>query len=632
MAGLFGDEFEIQPKIVNTKKLIQKVNNQADLTEEEQEALDKKKLKSKKISLKERIAIISERVFHVLGKQKDNVLVVKTKEELKNYVQTAIGIGRIAIDTETNNSLDPVTCKLMGLCLYTPGQKQVYIPINHVDIDTRERFDWQLTEEDCRQALEKINDSCTIQIFHNGKFDYEVIKCTCDVTVKPTWDTMVGARLLNENEPAGLKWQYTHKIDATQEKYDIESLFENVPYAVVPPEVFALYAATDAFMTDKLYEYQRVEFEKPEYGPHLDITGQHEIKGLRWLFHEVEMPITVITAEMELTGVCVDLELGEKLHVKYTQALQDIDLDIENTLKQLQEIIAAWRLTPEANAKTRNYVAKKSKMAPDKILKMYPKVDEEGNRYKEGKPKVEQLTDPINLSSPTQLAILFFDVLAVGEEIRAKTRKTGKDELKLIKESLNGYLTKMINDELDDDEDPTEDVEEAVEISEDEKKAFRFGIAAQLADKLLKRRAIAKLVTTYIEVIPELAKHWPDGRIRFHMSSLGTDTGRYSSGGKWHWLNSEEQDEEVSGINIQNIPSRGDGKICRLLFKAAVEEHTVEETNSCFIVPETDEVFTGEDWKSVTQLAVGDTIEADDGLKTVANITKQNINYYIYLR
>lgn len=632
MAGLFGDEFEIQPKTVNMKKLIQKVNNQTDLTEEEQEALDKKKLKSKKISLKERIAIISERVFHVLGKQKDNVLVVKTKEELQNYVQTAIGIGRIAIDTETNNSTDSMTCKLMGLCLYTPGQKQIYIPVNHVDIDTRERLPWQLTEEDCRQALEKINDSCTIQIFHNGKFDYEIIKCTCGIEVKPTWDTMVGARLLNENEPAGLKWQYTHKIDATQEKYDIESLFENVPYAVVPPEVFALYAATDAFMTDKLYEYQRAELEKPEYGPHLDITGQHEIKGLRRVFHEVEMPITVITAEMELTGVCVDVELGERLHVKYTKELQDIDIDIENTLKQLQDIIAAWRLTPEANAKTRNYVAKKSKMSPDKILKMYPKVDEEGNRYKEGKPKVEQLTEPINLSSPTQLAILFFDVLAVGEEIRSKTRKTGKDELKLIKESLNGYLTKMINDELDDDEDPTEDVEEAVEVSEDAKKAFRFGIAAQLADKLLKRRAIAKLVTTYIEVIPELAKHWPDGRIRFHMNSLGTDTGRYSSGGKWHWLNSEEQDEEVSGINIQNIPSRGDGKICRLLFKAAVKEHTVEETNSCFIVPETDEVFTGDNWKSVTQLVVGDTIEADDGLQTVANIVKQDINYYIYLK
>lgn len=632
MAGLFGDEFEIQPKTVNTKKLIQKVNNQIDLTEEEQEALDKKKLKSKKISLKERIAIISERVFHVLGKQKDNVLVVKTKEELKDYVQTAIGIGRIAIDTETNNSLDPVTCKLMGLCLYTPGQKQVYIPINHVDIDTRERFDWQLTEEDCRQALEKINNSCTIQIFHNGKFDYEVIKCTCDVAVKPTWDTMVGARLLNENEPAGLKWQYVHKIDATQEKYDIESLFENVPYAVVPPEVFALYAATDAFMTDKLYEYQRVEFEKPEYGPHLDITGQHEIKGLRWLFHEVEMPITVITAEMELTGVCVDLELGEKLHVKYTQALQDIDIDIENTLKQLQEIIAAWRLTPEANAKTRNYVAKKSKMSPDKILKMYPKVDEEGNRYKEGKPKVEQLTDPINLSSPTQLAILFFDILAVGEEIRAKTRKTGKDELKLIKESLNGYLTKMINDELDDDEDPTEDVEEAVEVSEDEKKAFRFGIAAQLADKLLKRRAIAKLVTTYIEVIPELAKHWPDGRIRFHMSSLGTDTGRYSSGGSWHWLDENDVDINTSGINVQNIPSRGDGKICRLLFKAATIPHQVELTDNYYVVCETDEVETTTGWKKIQDIHIGDLLITDTNINDVVkNIVKQDDNYILYI-
>lgn len=630
MASLFGEEFEIQTKTVDTKKLIQKVNNQIDLTEEEQEALDKKKLKSKKISLKERIAIIAERVYHVLGKQKDNVLVVKTKEELAEYVDLAIQNGRIAIDTETNNSLDPVTCKLMGLCLYTPGQKQVYIPVNHVDIDTRERLPWQLTEEDCKDVLNTINQTGILQVFHNGKFDYEVLKCTCHIDMKPTWDTMVGARLLNENEPAGLKWQYTHKIDATQEKYDIESLFEKVPYAVVPPEVFALYAATDAFMTDKLYELQVVEFEKPEYGPHLDITGQHEIKGLRWLFHEVEMPITVITAEMELTGVCVDLDLGEKLHVKYTQALTDIDLDIENTIKKLQDLITAWRLTPEANAKTRTYVPKKSKMTQDKILKTYPKVDEDGNRYKEGKPKTEQLSDPINLSSPTQLAILFFDILAVGEEIRAKTRKTGKDELKLIKETLNGYLTKMIDDETDEDEDMSEEREEAVDISEDAKQAFRFGTAAQLADKLLKRRAISKLVTTYIEVIPDLARHWPDGRIRFHMSSLGTDTGRYSSGGKWHWLNSEEQDEEVSGINIQNIPSRGDGKICRLLFKAAVENHTVElNDNNCFVVPETDEVETPDGWKYVEELKIGDTIYGQESSDIIRNIVKGDKVYYI---
>jgi hypothetical protein len=50
--------------------------------------------------------------------------------------------GVIAVDTETNNSLEPLTCKIMGLCLYTPGMKATYIPMNHCDVDSGERFGW----------------------------------------------------------------------------------------------------------------------------------------------------------------------------------------------------------------------------------------------------------------------------------------------------------------------------------------------------------------------------------------------------------------------------------------------------------------------------------------------------------
>ena len=54
---------------------------------------------------------------------------------------------------------------------------------------------------------------------HNGKFDYQVIHCTCSIDLDIYWDTMVAARLLNENEEnAKLKDQYIDKIDPEQEK------------------------------------------------------------------------------------------------------------------------------------------------------------------------------------------------------------------------------------------------------------------------------------------------------------------------------------------------------------------------------------------------------------------------------
>lgn len=76
---------------------------------------------------------IQEEVYRILGKYKDNTLVIKDLKSFEDYITIAIRNGYIAVDTETNNSLDPITCKIMGLCIYTPKMKQAYIPINHID-------------------------------------------------------------------------------------------------------------------------------------------------------------------------------------------------------------------------------------------------------------------------------------------------------------------------------------------------------------------------------------------------------------------------------------------------------------------------------------------------------------------
>lgn len=555
---LFGNEFKIDDLTAKLKPSVPTASSSAEQI-----------LKSKKLSLAERLSIINTKVLSVLGKQKANVLVIKTKEQLHEYITAAILSGRISIDTETNNSLDPITCKLMGPCFYYPGGKQAYVPLNHRNPDTKERLAWQLTEEDCKQEFQRIVESKLPVIMHNGKFDYEVIKCTCSVPVIPFWDTMIAARLLNENEKASLKQLFIKYIDQSQEKYDIEKLFDNISYADVDPDIFALYAATDAYMTDKLYELQKIELDKPEYGPHMDLLGIHEIKGLRWVFHKVEMPISIVTAEMELLGVEVDEEYGQRLKDKYSKQLTSVDTSIENILVLLKPVVDAWKLTPAANTPTKIYVAKNTKMSQQKIEATFTHKDETGV-YKIGKARVDQLSDPINLSSPSQLAILFYDILGVPNNARDGSRKTGKDELKIIKERLAKYLPKLeeIETELELDEEEDEDlddIETAVEMSQDELEVFRFGNAAKLASLILQRRTITKLVTTYIEVIPDLVKHWPDRRIRFHLNSLGTDTGRYSSGGKLKFMENDEA-ITVSGINIQNIPAHNPE--VRMLFKA----------------------------------------------------------------
>ena len=451
--SLWGDEFVVKDTPKTTKRIINKIKEPKKIELVEDDKLLSRAIKSKKISINEKLRLITEKVTQTLGLYKENTIVIKTKDELIKYINKAIENKIIAIDTETNNSLDPITCKLMGPCIYTPGMKNAYIPINHRDVNTDLRYDWQLTEEDIAEQFSRVTDIAVIM--HNGKFDYEVIKCTCGIQLPITWDTMIGAKILDENEhSAGLKQQYIDKIDPTIEKYSIDKLFEDVEYALVDPDIFALYAATDAYMTYRLYEWQKAQFEQP---------GNEKMYNL---FKTIEMPVTKVIAEMELAGVEVDQEYAQLLSAKYHKKLDEVDVDINKQLADLKSTIDNWRLSEDANYKP-----------PNKA----------GTGL--GKSKNEQLTDPINLGSPTQLAILFYDVLNAPQVDKKQPRATGEEALKAIAEKLNLDICRL----------------------------------------LLKRRELVKLLSTYIDVIPDLAKRWPDGRVRTHFNALGAATGRLSS-------------------------------------------------------------------------------------------------------
>ena len=475
--SLWGDDFVIPETKKVAKKIAKKISEPKDPSQ-----VVTKAVKSKTLSIKEKLSIIRENVLKILGRYKENTLVIRDREDLTDYINKAIENGIIAVDTETNNSLDPITCKLMGPCLYTPGLKQAYIPINHVNPDTLERLDWQLTEKDIAEELARLDEHNVKIVMHNGKFDYQVIKCTCDVALKIYWDTMIGAKVLDENEKsAGLKQQYIDKIDSTQEKYSIDHLFEDIEYALVDPEIFALYAAQDANMTLKLYEWQKEKFE---------LVGHERLYNM---FKTVEMPLVEVIAEMEMRGLEVDLEYAELLSAKFHKRLDILDVKISDELNKLKSKIDAWRKTEDAN-----------------FHPLATKASKDGT-FKEQKSKNEQLEDPINLASPTQLAILFYDILNCPPVNKKKPRGTGEAELDAIAEKLKLPICDLLKD----------------------------------------RRGLVKLITTYIDVIPELSKRWPDGRVRTHFNAYGAATGRLSSS---------------EPLNFQNIPAHE--KSIRLLFKA----------------------------------------------------------------
>ena len=391
MSSLWGDEFVIEktPKVV--KKILDKVK-----TPKEPKVVKKQTLSSKTISLKDKLSMIRGEVYKILGRYEDSTQVITNLEELHEYISSAISNGTIAIDTETNNTLHPVGCKLMGACIYTPGKKNVYIPVNHVNIDTNERLQNQLLESDILHEFSRLSDNNVKIVTHNGKFDYEVLKYTTGWKMPIYWDTLIGARLLNENERASLKTQYITKIDPTVEKYSIDHLFENISYSILPPELFALYAATDSYMTYKLYQYQLKEFERPDN------------KRVYDLFRNVEMPDVEVFAEMELQGVEFCIPYSDRLKLKYGKMLDDINHRIDIEFEKYSDKISEWRSTPEANY----HPPKKGKDGEfDKSLS-------------------EKLQLPINTSSPLQMSIFFYDILKMPVIDKKSPRGTGEDILK----------------------------------------------------------------------------------------------------------------------------------------------------------------------------------------------------------
>ena len=476
--SLWGDEYLED----STQEVLNNINNPKEVK--------KSRKSSSKLPLCDRLKLIYEEVLKVLGKDRENIVVIKTKEGLHEYFLSAIANELIGVDTETNKSLDPFTGKFVGFCFYTYGQKWAYVPINHVDLNGR-RLDWQLTEADVYDELQLIVDANIRTVLSNGKFDYKFIKKVGELLLnKPLeiqvwWDTQIAARLLDENDKRiGLKPQYIKNIDPNQEYYSIEGLFSEVDYEYVDPEIFALYAAKDPYMSVKLYEWQENQFKL------LKLDKVYK------LFREVEMPILQVTAEMELDGIELDVEYAHRLEDKYNKVADEYDNEVLAELDKYKDDIARWRLTEDANHKDM-------------------KINKKGEQTF-SKSKSEQLEDPINLYSPTQLAILIYDVLKCPQVNKKTPRSTDKKTLPLLAKQL------------------------------------------PFIDTFLNAKKMRTLLSGFIKKLPTMLG--PDGRIHGEFNQLGND---------------EEGNEESvvtgrmcsSNPNMQQIPSKA--KDIRMMFRAS---------------------------------------------------------------
>ena len=461
-----------------------------------------------------------------LGKYKEEFELIQTRQRLHEYIDKCIENNIIDIDTETTG-LDPITDQIVGACIYTPGEKAAYIPINHISYITNVRLDGQLTNQEVAEEFQRLVDLNVQIIMFNAKFDIRVIRHQLGVYMTPAWDGFIAGKCLKENEEEGnLKylWKKYCSPDKEAEHFTFEKMFEGIKFNLIPITTAYLYAAKDALMTHELYEFQK---------PYLTATDQKcidlDMTRLARLYHEIELPIITTIADIEDRGVHLNVPLAREMSEEYHKLMDE----------QL-----------------------------DKFYEELEKYRDQLNSYLSTHPDTK-LEDPINIGSPTQLAELFYDVLKVNPPDKRNPRGTGVDILKAMKHPL--------------------------------------------CDLILDYRGTQKLLSTYIDKLPEVlnkATH----KIHAAFKQYGADTGRFAS----------------ADPNLQNIPSHV--KKIRTLFISDREYFTRTDENNQLKLLWGDVLPTKLGKKFIMDLNVGDVLTFIHVDYTITNIQFDgNLDYVITL-
>ena len=212
----------------------------------------------------------------------------------------------VCFDTETTG-LDPLLSELVGLSFAFKEGEAYYVPISDdKDVAIRQVNIFRQFFED--EQIEKSGQ--------NIKYDILVLR-NYGIQVKgPLFDTMVAHYLLNPELRHGM--DYMAEIYLRYKTMPIEELIgpkgkNQKSMRDINIETVSKYASEDADITLKLKKI----LEK-------DILTN----GLEKLFYEIEAPLIYVLADMEWTGVRLDLKALNDLSELYTSELKEVENEI----------------------------------------------------------------------------------------------------------------------------------------------------------------------------------------------------------------------------------------------------------------------------------------------------------------
>jgi DNA polymerase-1 len=348
-----------------------------------------------------------------------NYYIIDNKEKISDLIRQLQNQKEFCFDTETTG-LNVHESEIVGISFSFKDHEAYYLPI------TEKREEAQAVLCKFREIFE---NRAIRKIGQNIKYDIQILQ-SYEIQVRgELFDTMLAHYILQPDMRHNLN--YLSEVYLKYSPVSIEELIGNkgkgqLSMRRVSLEKVAEYAAEDADITWQL----KGKLEKD-----LKSNGLHE------LFEKIEMPLVCVLADMERSGVRLNIEDLKK----YGDILRNEILELDKEIIQLAGI-------------------------------------------------------EFNIASPKQLGEVLFEKMKIVDNVkRTKTRQYSTSE-----EVLKHLAEKHI-----------------------------------IIPKILEYRSLKKLLTTYVDVLPQLINK-KTGKIHTSFNQAITSTGRLSS----------------NNPNLQNIPIR----------------------------------------------------------------------------
>lgn len=257
-------------------------------------------------------------------------ILIRTKDQLHDYVTSCIESGYAGIDTETTG-LDRQNDWIVGASLYYPGGVECYIPMKHLVPIFESPYKGQLSYEEVSEEFKRMEKSNIRLIFANADYDLAMIykDLKVDFCDRFYYDVILAWRCLKENELHNdLKFLYNkYVLKGRGDPKRFSDFFSVKLFPFSDPEIAKLYAANDAKITYDLFKWQLPYVT--ESHPKCKKAHLEAISRLIW---DLEMPMVKVCQNMHRTGMYIDKNVANALKKRYRE-------DYNKEMKKLQDMV-----------------------------------------------------------------------------------------------------------------------------------------------------------------------------------------------------------------------------------------------------------------------------------------------------